>query len=101
MSGFLTGVASRMSSVIKAAALDGLGAEVGEEFGDGISSWPQACRRGEETAGVVALFSLEVEVFTPFTGGFDCGGPFVVVSFILGAVVLEVEGPVAAGSADD
>ena len=71
MSGFLGGVASRMSSVMNAAALDGLGAEVGEELGDGRSSWPQACRRGEETAGVVGLFTLEVEVFIPFTGGFD------------------------------
>jgi hypothetical protein len=91
-----------MSSVIKAAALDGLGAEVGEELGDGISSWPQACRRGEETAGVVALFSLEAEVFIPFTDGFDCGDPFVVVSFTLGALVSEVvEGLAAVGSEDD
>jgi len=71
MSGFLGGVASRMSSVMNAAALDVLGADVGEELGDGRSSWPQACRRGEETAGVVGLFSLEAEVFIPFTGGFD------------------------------
>jgi hypothetical protein len=102
MSGFLGGVASRMSSVMKAAALDGLGAEVGEELGDGRSSWPQACRRGEETAGVVGLFSLEVEVFIPFTGGFDCGGPFAAVSFTLGAPVLAVvEGPAVVGSAED
>jgi len=97
MSGFLGGVASRISSVMKAAALDGLGAEVGEELGDGRSSWPQACRRGEETAGVVGLFSLEVEVFIPFTGGFGCGGPFVAASFTL--VVLGFAAVV--GSAED
>ena len=44
-----------MSSIIKAAALDGLGAEVGEQLREEISSG----RRGEETAGVVASFSLE------------------------------------------
>lgn len=38
MSGFLGGVASRISSVMKAAALEGLGAEVGEELGGGRSS---------------------------------------------------------------
>ena len=89
-----------MSSVMKAAALDCFGAEVGEELGEGISSWPQACRRGEETVGIVALFSLEVEVFIPFTGGFDCG-PFAPFSFTFGAPVLEVEGPAVVGSADD
>jgi len=90
-----------MSSVMKVAALDGLEAEVGEELGDGRSSWPHACRRGEETAGAVALFNLEV-VFIPFTGCFDCGGPFSAVSFTLGAPVLEVvEGPATVGSADD
>ena len=73
MSGRLTGVASRMSSVMKVAALVGFGAEVGEELGEGISSWPQACRRGEETAGVVALFSLVVEMLIPFTGGLQLG----------------------------
>jgi hypothetical protein len=100
MSGFLAGVASRMSSVMKAAALDGLGAEVGEELGDGMSSWPHACRRGEETAGVVALFILE-EVFIPFNCGFDCGDPFAFVFFALDALASEVvEGP-AAGSAED
>ena len=98
MSGLLTGVASRMSSVMKVAALVGFGAEVGEELGDGISSWPQACRRGEEMAGVVALFSLVVEMLIPFTGGFDCGAPFVAVSFTSGALV---EGPAVVGSADD
>ena len=100
MSGLLGGVASRISSVMKAAALDCLGAEVGEELGDGRSSWPQACRRGEEMAGVVGLFSLEV--FIPFTGSLDCGGPFVAASFTLGAPALAVvEGPAAAGSAED
>ena len=99
MSGFLEGNASRMSSVIEAAALDGLGAEVGEELGDGMSSWPHVCRRGEETAGVVALFVLEV--FIPFSCGFDCGDPFAFVFFALDALVLEVvEGP-AAGSVED
>ena len=86
-----------MSSVMKAAALDGLGAEVGEELGDGISSWPQACRRGEETVGAVALFSLEVEMLIPFTDGFDCGGPFVVVSLLVLGMVEEVA---VVGSAD-
>ena len=38
MSGLLGGVASRISSVIKAAALDCLGTEVGEELGEGRSS---------------------------------------------------------------
>ena len=42
MSGFFGGVASRISSVMKAAALEGLGADVGEELGDGKSSCPQA-----------------------------------------------------------
>jgi len=97
MSGFLGGVASRMSSVMKAAALDGLGAEEGEELGDGRSSWPQACRRGEETAGVVGLFSLEVEVFIPFTGSFGCGGPFVAASFTLVALGFAA----VVGSAED
>ena len=86
-----------MSSVMNVAALVGFGAEVGEELGDGISSWPQACRRGEETAGVVALFNLVVETLIPFTGGFDCEAPFVAVSFTFGALV---EGPVSVGSAD-
>ena len=98
MSGFLIGVASRMSSVMKAAALDCLGAEVGEELVDGISSWPQAWRRGEEMTGVVALFSLEVEALIPFTGSFDCGTPFGVVSFTPGTLV---EGPAVVGSVDD
>ena len=98
MSGLLTGVASRISSVMKVAALVGLGAEVGEELGEGISSCPQACRRGEETAGVVGLFSLVVETLIPFAGGFDCGAPSVVVSFIFGALV---EGPAVVGPADD
>ena len=97
MSGLLTGVASRMSSVMKVAALVGLGAEVGEEFGEGRSSWPQACRRGEETAGVVALPCLVVGMLIPFTGGFDCGAPFAAVSFTFGALV---EGPAVSGSAD-
>lgn len=90
-----------MSSVIKTAALDGLGAEVGEELGDGMSSCPQACRRGEDTVGVFGLFNLGAEVFIPFTGNFDCGGPFVPLSFIFGALVLEaVEEPAVVGSAD-
>lgn len=38
MSGLLGGVASRISSVMKAAALDCLGAEVGEELEGGRSS---------------------------------------------------------------
>lgn len=71
MSGFFGGVASRINSVMKAAALEGLGADVGEEFGDGKSSCPQACRRGEETTGAVPLFSLEVLI--PFNWGFDWG----------------------------
>lgn len=87
---------------MKAAALDGLGAEVGEELGDGRSSWPHACRRGEDTAGVVGLFSLEVEVLIPFAGSFGCGGPFAAISFTLDALALAaVEGPAAVGSADD
>jgi hypothetical protein len=100
MSGFLTGVASRISSVMKAAALLGLEAAVGEELGDGRSSCPQACRRGEETTGAVPLFSLEV--LMPFNCGFDCECPFVAGSLMLGALVLEAaEGPVVVGSADD
>lgn len=52
--------------------------------------------------GVVALFSLEVEVLIPFTGGFGCGGPVVSLSFTFDALVLElVEGPASVGSADD
>ena len=52
-------------------------------------------------AGVVGLASL-VEVFIPFNGGFDCGGPFAVLSFTLGALVLgAVEGPAVVGSVDD
>ena len=91
-----------MSSVMKAAALEGFGAEVGEELGDGRSSWLQACRRGEETAGVVGLFSLEVEVFIPFTSGFDCGGPFAAVSFTLAALaVASAKGPAVVGSSED
>lgn len=96
MSGFLGGVASRISSVMKAAALEGLGAEAEEELGDGRSSCPQACRRGEETAGAVPLLSLEVLI--PFNCGFDCGDPSTAVS-LSGAPVLE--GSVAAGSVDD
>lgn len=99
MSGFLGGVASRISSVMKAAALDGLGAEVGEELGDGRSSWPQACRSGEETAGMVPLFNREV--LMPLSDGFDCGVPFVVVSFIPGTPEsVVVEGLMVAGSAE-
>jgi len=86
-----------MSSVMKVAALVGFGAEVGEEFGDGISSWPQACRRGDETAGVFGLFNLVVETLIPFTGCFDCGAPFVAASFTFDALV---EGPASVGSAD-
>lgn len=84
---------------MKAAALVGLEADVGEELGDGRSSCPQACRRGEETAGAVPLFSLEV--LMPFNCGFDCAGP-AAVSFMLCALEVEaVEGPTTVGSADD
>ena len=61
-------------------------------------SCPQARRRGEKTAGVVALFSLEVEMVVPFTGRLGCGAPFIVLSFAFGE---QVGGPAAVGSADD
>lgn len=100
MSGFFGGVASRISSVMKTAALEGLGADAGEELGDGKSSCPQACRRGEETTGAVPLPGLEV--LMPFNCGFDCGGWFAAASLTSGALVLEVaEGPAVVGSVDD
>jgi hypothetical protein len=65
-----------------------------------MSSWPHTCRRGEETAGVAALLSLE-EAFIPFSCGCDRGDPFAFMLFTLDVLVLEaVEGP-AAGSAGD
>ena len=66
-----------------------------------MPSWPHACRRREEMAGIVASFGLEVEVLIPFTCGFSCGDPCVYVPFTIGRTVLEVVGGPTVGSADD
>jgi hypothetical protein len=57
--------------------------------------------KGRRDGGVVTLFSLEVEVFIPFTCGFDCGDPCACTPFTLDALVLEVVVGPAVGSADD
>ena len=46
MSSFLTGIASRTSSVMKAVALGGLGVETGEELGGWDVIWAERRRNG-------------------------------------------------------
>lgn len=70
----------------------------GRGFCRRVMPCPRFFGRGEEMAGVVASFSLEVGMFIPFTGSFYCRTPFVVTSFTFGALVEDSAG---LGSADD